>query len=102
LSWLCLNGKIADLSPLASLRSLRALYLNGYNGKVNKAAVNVDLTPLSGLKELTLLCARCPVNSLEALRGNSSLKMLENCNGAQISDVGPLEDLINSGPTISL
>ena len=89
LQWLDLNytNQIADLTPLASLKSLTSLYLGR-----NQIA---DLTPLASLKNLTDLSLW--QNQIADLTPLASLENLTSLHlsGNQIAELTPLASLEN-------
>ena len=89
LQWLDLNytNQIADLTPLASLKSLTSLYLGR-----NQIA---DLTPLASLKNLTDLSLwQNQIADLTPLASLTNLTSL-HLSGNQIADLTPLASLTN-------
>ncbi|MEP0706747.1 MAG: leucine-rich repeat domain-containing protein [Parvibaculum sp.] len=86
LRWLDLDGtQVSDLSPLRGLRALSTLYLSGTRVS--------DLSPLSELSVLGVLhLDDTEVSDLSPLSGLGALRML-HLNDTQISDLSPLSGL---------
>jgi len=84
---LCYNHSIMDISPLAGLTSLTALYLD-----INQI---IDIRPLAGLTNLTYLdLSHNQITDISPLAGLTSLTHLRLCDN-QISDIGSLAGLTN-------
>ncbi|MYE91319.1 T9SS type A sorting domain-containing protein [Candidatus Poribacteria bacterium] len=84
---ICHSGGLPDISLLAGLTNLKALYF-----VCNKVS---DISPLAGLTKLTRLSLRCnKVSDISPLAGLVNLKWLE-LNENDISDISPLAGLTN-------
>ncbi len=81
----CIGNRVADLSPVADLLSLKFLYCC--------STVVSDLTPLTRLIQLQSLdCADTRVADLSPLAGTTSLRSLR-CRNSQVADLTPLTRL---------
>ena len=101
------NNKVSDISPLAGLTNLKAIFSWGNSisdfsplGRLTKPnVVNIcgtelsDLTPLAGLKNLKELYLRSNnISDISPLAGLTDLKWLA-VNQNKISDLSPLDGL---------
>ena len=81
-----------SLEPFRNLTGLQELYF-----QIDNSSDNIDLSPISGLTELTVLSLRGNVASLQPLAGLSKLERLEVYNGSSnyhaLEDLGGLEGM---------
>jgi serine/threonine protein kinase len=83
-----LSDQVTDLSPLRALKGLEALDCQGTYPRMGKVS---DLTPLRGLRLITLKCNSTQVADLSPLKDMPLISLI--CGDTWVSDLSPLKGM---------